>query len=188
MRNPLQDQLLKAGLAKKGKLAQVVREQTKQRHAKGAQPVDADKVDTAQLQAERVERDRQIAAERNAQARQRELQAQVRQIVEVHKLAVTGEIPYAFEDAGGIKRIHVDVVQRTLLAKGTLVIARHGDGYVLLPRVAADKVFERDPASIVLDHRTGDASGAASQDASPNSSDGDAAFYAKFEVPDDLVW
>jgi hypothetical protein len=26
MRNPLQDQLLKAGLAKKGKLAQVVRE------------------------------------------------------------------------------------------------------------------------------------------------------------------
>ena len=55
MRNPLQDQLLKAGLAKKGKLAQVVRDQTKQRHAKGAQATDADKVDTARLQAERAE-------------------------------------------------------------------------------------------------------------------------------------
>ena len=195
MRNPLQDQLLKAGLAKKGKLAQVVREQTKQRHAKGVQPADADKVDTARLHADRVERDRQIAAERNAQARQRELQAQVRQIIEVHKLPGAGEIPYAFDDAGGIKRIHVDIAQRTLLAKGALVVARDGDGYVLLPRLAADKVIERDPASVVLDHRTRDAGGVASQDASKNASQDasqkeqdDAAFYAKFEVPDDLVW
>ncbi len=192
MRNPLQDQLLKAGLAKKGKLAQVVREQTKQRHAKGAQPADADKVNTAQLHAERVERDRQIAAERNAQARQRELQAQIRQIIEVHKLASAGEIPYAFDDAGGIKRIHVDLAQRTLLAKGALVVARHGDSYVLLPRAAADKVIERDPASIVLDHRSRDAGRVAShetsQNASQNAPDDDDAFYAKFEVPDDLVW
>ncbi|MGV8942996.1 DUF2058 domain-containing protein [Thermomonas sp.] len=184
MRNPLQDQLLKAGLAKKGKLAQVVREQTKQRHAKGAQPIAVDKVDTAQLHAERVERDRQIAAERNAQARQRELQAQVRQIIGMHKLASTGEIPYAFEDAGSIRRIHVDAAQRTQLAKGALVIARHGEDYLLLPRAAADKVLERDPASIVLDHRSGDASKATSQ----SDSTDDDAYYAKFEVPDDLVW
>lgn len=184
MRNPLQDQLLKAGLAKKGKLAQVVREQTKQRHAKGAQPADADKVNTAQLHAERVERDRQIAAERNAQARLRELQAQVRQIIEMHKLAGVGEIAYAFDDAGAIKRIYIDAAQRSLLAMGALVIARHGDGYVLLPRAAADKVLERDPSSIVLDHRARDAGEAASE-CSPNDDD---AFYAKFEVPDDLVW
>ncbi len=184
MRSPLQDQLLKAGLAKKGKLAQVVREQTKQRHAKGAQPVDADKVDTAQLHAERVERDRQLAAERNAQVRQRELQAQVRQIIEVHKLDSAGEIPYAFDDAGGIKRIHVDVAQRALLAKGALVVARHGDSYVLLPRIAADKVIERDPTSVVLDHRSHDAS----QTASEKNTNDDDAYYAKFEVPDDLVW
>lgn len=184
MRNPLQDQLLKAGLAKKGKLAQVVRDQTRQRHAKGASTVDVDKVDTAQLQAERVERDRRLAAERNAQARVREAQAQVRQIIEVHRLPLAGEIPYAFEDAGCIKRIHVDAVQRTLLAKGALVIARHGDDHVLLPRAAADKVLERDPGSIVLDHRSGDAGAVASK----NEPGDDDAFYARFEVPDDLVW
>lgn len=188
MRNPLQDQLLKAGLAKKGKLAQVVREQTKQRHAKGNQTVDADKVDAARLQAERVERDRAIAAERNAQARQRELQAQVRQIIEAHKLATAGEIAYAFEDAGSIKRIHVDAAQRALLAKGALVIARDGDGYALLPRTAADKLLERDPASIVLDHRRREPADTASQaDADANANDDDA-FYAGFVVPDDLVW
>ncbi len=127
-------------------------------------------------------------SERNALARQRELQAQVRQIIEVHKLACTGEIPYAFDDADRIRRIHVDAAQRTLLAKGALVIARHGDDFVLLPRAAADKVLERDPASIVLDHRSRDAGGIASQDASNDSPDDDDAFYAKFEVPDDLVW
>lgn len=184
MRNPLQDQLLKAGLAKKGKLAQVVREQTRQRHAKGAQAVDADKVDATQLQAERVERDRQIAAERNAQARRRELQAQVRQIIDAHKLPAVGEIAYAFDDAGGIRRLHVDAVQRTLLAKGGLVIVRHDDGYALLPRAAADKVFERDPASIALDHRSTDAGDTTTQ-GEPNDDD---AFYARFEVPDDLIW
>ena len=188
MRNPLQDQLLKAGLAKKSKLAQVVREQAKQRHAKGAQPVDADKVDAVQLHAERVERDRQLSAERNALARQREVQAQVRQIIETQTLPATGEIAYAFEDAGSIRRIHVDIAQRSLLGKGALVIARCGDGYVLLPRAAADKVLERDPASIVLDHRAPDAGEIASQDASQNNADEDAAFYARFEVPDDLVW
>ncbi len=184
MRNPLQDQLLKAGLAKKGKLAQVMREQTRQRHAKGAQPADADKVDAAQLHAERVERDRRIAAERNAQARQRELQAQVRQIIEMHKVPASGEMPYAFDHAGRIIRTYVDVVQRSQLAKGVLVIARHGDDHVLLPRAAADKVLERDPASIVLDHRSRDAGGTTSQ----HDSNDDDAFYARFEVPDDLIW
>ncbi|MEO6154587.1 MAG: DUF2058 domain-containing protein [Thermomonas sp.] len=183
MRNPLQDQLLKAGLAKKGKLAQVVREQTKQRHAKGAQAVDADKVDTAQIQAERAERDRQISAERNAQAKVRETQAQVRQIIEAHKLPAAGEITYSFDDAGLIARVHVDATQRTLLAKGALTIVRHGDGYALLPRAAADKVIERDPASIVRDHRSRDAGETTSHE-NPD----DDAFYARFEVPDDLVW
>lgn len=186
MRNPLQDQLLKAGLAKKSKLAQVVREQNKQRHAKGA-PADkagADKVDAAQLQAERVERDRLIAAERNAQVKAREAQAQVRQIVDMHALPRTGEIPYAFDDAGSIKRMLVDAVQRTLLAKGALVIVRHGGDYALLPRAAADKVLERDPASIVLDHRPRDATGTASQE----DTNEDDAFYDRFKVPDDLVW
>jgi uncharacterized protein YaiL (DUF2058 family) len=183
MRNPLQDQLLKAGLAKKSKLDQVVREQNKQRHAKGASSADVDKVDTAQLQAERAERDRVLAAERNAQSRVRETHAQVRQIIDTHRLPRAGEIEYAFNDAGSIKRILVEASQRALLAKGTLVIARHGDAYALLPRAPADKVLEREPGMIVLDH------GRSTGDAAPQGDAGaDDAFYDRFQVPDDLIW
>jgi hypothetical protein len=96
----------------------------------------------------------------------------------------TGEIAYGFDDAGAIKRILVDASQRTLLAKGALVIARHGDDYALLPRAAADKVIARDPATIVLDH--GAAPGSA--DAAHGNAGDDDAFYDQFKVPDDLVW
>ena len=52
MRNPLQDQLLKAGLVKKSKAAQIVREQTRQRHGKSAPPTETPEVDARRLQAE----------------------------------------------------------------------------------------------------------------------------------------
>jgi len=179
MRNPLQDQLLKAGLVKKSKAAQIVREQTKQRHGKAPPTTEAPKVDARQLQAERAERDRALAAERNAQARVNETRAQVRQIVEGAKLKRDGEIAYAFNDDGKIKRLLVDEAQRAQLAKGTLVIVRHDQGHELIPRAAADKVYARDASMVVLDHARAAASG---------SDDADDDFYKQFEVPDDLIW
>lgn len=180
MRNLLQEQLLKAGLAKKGKIDAVAREQVKQRQGKASPPVDAGKIDARALQAERAERDRALAAERNEQAKAHELRAQVRQIVEVNAVKHSGDIAYGFEDGGAIRRILIDHSQRALLAKGTLVIVRHEDGYALLPRPAAEKVLERDASMIVVDH--GRTSG---EDASLSDED---AHYAQFKVPDDLVW
>lgn len=179
MRNPLQDQLLKAGLVKKSKAAQIVREQTKQRHGKAAPPAATEKIDTKQLQAERAERDRALAAERNAQARINETRAQVRQIVEAQKLKRDGEIAYAFNDDGKIKRLLVDEAQRAQLAKGALVIVRHDQGHELIPRPAADKVYARDAAMIVLDH---------GRDRTAGSDGSDDDYYKQFEVPDDLIW
>jgi len=179
MRNPLQEQLLKAGLVNKTKAAQVVREQTKQRHSKSPMaPVD-EHVDTQRLQAERAERDRALAAERNAQTRASEQRAQVRQIVESHKVKREGEIAYRFADGEAIKSVLVNEPLRAQLASGTLVIVRHDQGYELLPRLAADKVYARDAAMIVLDHDRPDTSHAQSDDDE---------FYKKFEVPDDLIW
>ena len=177
MRNPLQDQLLKAGLVNKNKVAQVVREQTKQRQ--GKVPVAAGQVDTQRLQAERAERDRALAAERNAQARTNEQRAQVRQIVESHKIKREGEIAYRFTDDDKISSVLVNEPLRTQLASGTLVIVRHDQGYELLPRVAADMVYARDAAMIVLDHGRAD-TGSAHND--------DDEYYRQFQVPDDLIW
>ncbi|RXR06452.1 DUF2058 domain-containing protein [Pseudoxanthomonas composti] len=190
MRNPLQEQLLKAGLVKKGKADQIARDQVKARLAKGPAkpPVDQDKVDAAKLQAERAERDRALAAERNAQAKRQELQAQIRQIVDTHKVKRGGEIEYRFNDGQRIRTVLVDAALRTQLASGALVIVRHGDGVELIPRAAAQKVYERDGACVLLDHgrKVGETSAAAADNATPASDD----FYDqdRFKVPDDLIW
>lgn len=179
MRNPLQDQLLKAGLVKKAKVDQVAREQAKQRHAKAPQPPSADKVDVQRLQAERAERDRALAAERNAQARVSERMAQVRQIVDTQKVARDGDIEYRFTDAGRIRSVWVNTTARAQLASGSLVIVRHGEGYELLARSAADKVYERDATMVVLDH---------ARSSNPPPVESDDEYYRRFQVPDDLIW
>ncbi|HUH90549.1 MAG TPA: DUF2058 domain-containing protein [Lysobacter sp.] len=179
MRNPLQDQLLKAGLVKKSKVAQVVREQTRQRHAKTPVAPTDEQLDAQRLLAERAERDRALAAERNAQARINEERAQVRQIVEAHKVKREGEIAYGFDDGGKIRNVLVNELLRTQLAKGVLVIARYGDGYELVPRAAAEKIRSRDATAIVLDHGGPEAS-------SGNAEDDE--YYRQFQVPDDLIW
>lgn len=178
MRNLLQDQLLKAGLVKKQQVDATVRAQNRQRDGKAPAPPAAEQVDAKKLLAERAERDRALAAERNAQAHAKELQAQVRQLIENHKLAIHGEIDYRFTDDGKIKSILVNDAARTQLAKGILVIARHDRSYAVLPRAAADQVRDRGGA-IVVDH------GLPAAAVRPPAEDD---YYDKFKVPDDLIW
>jgi uncharacterized protein len=180
MRNPLQEQLLKAGLVKKSKVAEVVREQNRQRHQKAPATASEAQREAQRVQAERVERDRALAAEQKARARDAEQRAQIRQIIDSQRVLATGDIDYRFEDGGRIRSVLVDATLRAQLAKGTLVIARHGEGYALLPRAAADKVAARDAAMIVVDH--------ALRSAESSKDDDDAAYYSRFKVPDDLVW
>jgi len=190
MRNPLQEQLLKAGLVKKGKADQIARDQVKARLAKGkvAKPsAEQDQVDAARLQAERAERDRALAAERNAQARRQELQAQIRQIVDTHKVKRSGEVEYRFNDGSVIRTVLVNATLRTQLASGALVIVRHGEGVELIPRAAAQKVYERDGSWVLLDH------GRLEEDATSQTAAGAAPeddFYDqdRFKIPDDLMW
>ncbi|MEO7433312.1 MAG: DUF2058 domain-containing protein [Dokdonella sp.] len=183
MRNLLQDQLLKAGLVKKAKVDQVAREQTRQRQGKAPVVADEGRMDAQRAQAERVERDRALAAAHNAQLRAAELRAQVRQIVDAQKVRREGEIAYRFTDGERIASVLVNESMRAQLASGLLVIARRDDGYELLPRSAAEKVYARDASAIVLDH----AGARHSAEAIPPANEDDA-YYSQFKVPDDLVW
>jgi uncharacterized protein YaiL (DUF2058 family) len=180
--NPLQEQLLKAGLVKKSKVAEVAREQHKARHAKGQGEPSEIQLEAERARAEKAERDRALAAERKAQARIAELRAQARQIIEDKKVPRAGEIEYRFTAGGAIRTLLVNESLRKLLGSGALVIAQLGDRYELLPRVAGDKVRERDASMIVLDH------GQASDAERAASTSEDDAYYAQFQVPDDLVW
>lgn len=180
--NPLQEQLLKAGLVKKSKVAEVAREQNKARHAKGPSGPSDVQVEAERARAEKAERDRALEAERKAQARTAELRAQARQIVEDRKIPRTGEGEYRFTADGAIHTLLINDDLRRKLSTGELVIARMDERYELLPRAAAGKVRERDASMIVLDH--GQEAGA---EPSATTSEDDA-YYAQFKVPDDLIW
>ncbi|NII09855.1 DUF2058 domain-containing protein [Oleiagrimonas sp. C23AA] len=179
MRNALQDQLLKQGLAKKSKVNEVVREKNRQRKQKGKQAdAPASDVDGARLQAERAERDRALAAEHKAKAQAREAHAQAVHIINTHQIPLDGEEPYRFTDGSVIRDVRITADLRGQLARGALVICRHGEGYALLPRASADKVREREATLIVVDHGDADAK---------RSEDDD--YYDQFPpVPDDLMW
>jgi uncharacterized protein len=180
--NPLQEQLLKAGLVKKSKVAAVAREQNKAWHANGTLQPSEVQLEAERARAEKIERDRALAVERKAQARAAELRAQARQIIQDRKVPRSGDSEYRFTADGAIRTLLLNEELRKKLASGVLVIARLDERYELLPRAAAEKVRERDAGMIVLDH----GQGAATEPCTATSEDD--AYYAKFQVPDDLVW
>jgi uncharacterized protein YaiL (DUF2058 family) len=180
--NPLQEQLLKAGLVKKSKVAEAAREQHKARHGKGPAAPSEIQLEAERARADKAERDRALAAERKAQARSAELRALARQIIEDRKVPRAGDSEYRFSADGAIRTVLVDDDLRRKLSAGALVIVRVDERYELLPRAAADKVRERDASMIVLDH------GQDADTASAATTSEDDAYYAQFQVPDDLVW
>jgi len=180
--NPLQEQLLKAGLVKKSRVAEAAREQHKARHGKGqARPSDI-ALEAERARIDKVERDRALQRERKSQARLAELRAQARQIINDKQVPGAGDSEYRFDADGTIRSLLVNDDQRRQLSSGALVIVRLGERYALLPRPAGDKVRERDADMIVLDH------GIAGDAGQPAATSEDDAYYAQFQVPDDLVW
>ena len=178
--NPLQEQLLKAGLVKKSKVSAVAREQHLARHARAASEPNGIGIEAQRAREEKAARDRALEAERRQQARIRELRAQARQIIADKRVPHGGEIDYRFTAGGAIRTLPVSEELRRKLADGVLVIVDGGQGFALLPRAAAEQVRARDAGMIVVDH------GAEEAAASDAGEDDD--YYAQFKVPDDLVW
>jgi uncharacterized protein len=181
-RNPLQEQLLKAGLVKKNAVDQVARQQQKARAGKAA-PMATAHVDAERLRAERAERDRALEAERKAAREAAEREARVRQIIEAHRVEAGDEGDYRYQDGGLIRSLRIGERQRGQLARGTLALARLGDSAALVDRETAVRLRELAPAVLLVDN----AGTSAAPKAEPDP-DSDEAFYARFEVPDDLVW
>src|SRR5690606_6394297 len=114
--NPLQEQLLKAGLVQKSKVAEIAREQNRARH--GRQPAAPNEAALAAERArgERVGRDRALAAARRADRVATERRAQARQIIKAKKLPRSGDGEYRFADDGAIRTLLVDDALRRQVA------------------------------------------------------------------------
>lgn len=174
----LQEQMLKAGLVTSKKMAKVQRTAKKSRvQAREArEAVEENK--KAQL-----ERDKALNEQQKQAALSKEYKAQVKQLIEMNRIVLAkGDIGFNFTDGNLIKKILVDNATQTQLINGRLAIARlvvenrEECEYAIIPASVADKIAQRDAASIVLHS-------ALSQEEQDEDDP-----YADFKVPDDLMW
>ena len=185
----LQEQLLKAGLVDQNKLKQAEKEKRKRNNqarkttgkSAAAKP-DPKKAAAAKRQAERVARDRAIEEKRKQAVEQKEIAAQVRQLIETNLIErKQGDIPFSFVYRKKIKKMYIGETEKNALTSGRLaivtrVIQHEGRRFELVPMEVARKIAERDPESVIelkLD-----------EESEVDEDDP----YADYKIPDDLTW
>lgn len=171
----LKDQLLKAGLAdsKRARQADHARRQAAKGRTDGETAAEAvQKAREAQLEKDRgANRLRLLAQEQKA------IVAQIRQLIEAHRIERKGgELSYQFTDERKVKKLLVSEPQQYQLIHGQIAIARLDDRYELIPAAIAEKIRQRDAATIVL-LNTRQVTQVADDDP-----------YADYQIPDDLMW
>lgn len=138
----------------------------------------------AQLNAEKAERDRELARIVNEKAAAKALRAEIKQIAQRNdqraKTASDDDVPYNFLHGKKVKRIWVTPEQRAELSSGSLVIINDDGRYHLLSAAVAEQIRARDSKRIIAAHDQ-----SAAQPVEPGSDD---EYYARFQVPDDLDW
>lgn len=185
----LQEQLLKAGLTNKKKANQV--RQQKHKQAKAQKNHNVVETNEAKLAAEELvdtkkAKDRELNQKTKQQAEIKAQVAQIKQLIESNKQLKTGgsrrdeEVVCNFTDGTLIKRMYVSQSTQKQITQGKLAVVKLNDGYELVPMPVANKIAERDAASVV--YRVDNIS-----EADQKSSENDD-WYAEYDIPDDLNW
>lgn len=168
----LQEQMLKAGLVNEKKLKKAKKGSKKSR-------VQAREVKAAVEENKRLQqqRDKELSTQQKEQRLSKEVQAQIKQLIEMNKIDLAdGDIKYNFTDGTLVKSLYTPALTRDQLVKGILAIARYEESYVVIPSSVANKIAQRDEQVIIAQNET--ESDAVDED-DP---------YADFVVPDDLMW
>ena len=178
----LQEQLLKSGLVSNAKAKSIKTEKhkqaQKQRHH-NIDVVDETKQLAEQAHAEKVERDRLLNQQRQEQIKQKELHAQIKQLIEQHRVPIDAkeaEIAYHFTDDTKVKKLYVTQLLRDKLSAGKLAIVKYDATYALVAHDVAQKIKERDASQVLV----------CNEEKTDIHQEDDP--YAAFEIPDDLMW
>jgi len=172
----LQEQLLKAGLANKKQAVRAKKAKNNKEKLKRAGKDVSDEVAQAVQQADlkKATKDRELNEEKNKQAQQAAIQAQIVQLIEMNAVGEGGDIEFNFPEGKIIKTINVTSEQRTALLNGALAIVRLRGKATLVPRKTAEKITQRDDSIVLL----------CNTDTGDHTDDE----YAEFKVPDYLMW
>jgi uncharacterized protein YaiL (DUF2058 family) len=175
----LQDQLLKAGIVDKKKAKDIKKEQRKQakQQPKGSVQVDEAKEAAKRTLAEKVERDRQVNKQLQAEAEKKAIHAQIIQLVSLNRIdRRQGDVAYQFTDQKKIKKIYLTAALQEQLVKGKIAIVKLAEQFDLVPAPVAEKIRQRDESIVVLQN---------SNDSAEIDEDDP---YADYQIPDDLMW
>jgi uncharacterized protein YaiL (DUF2058 family) len=172
----LREQLLAAGLGTKKQAKQAEREQ--HQRAKNKAAVDAErKRREEEARAAKLARDQELNRRRQENAAARERWAQIKQLVEQHRIPkIESDEYFNFIDRGKVRRYPVDASLRERIVRGDLVLVRCEGKYDAVPPDIAERIREREPRAVI--------SLADTNDKPVDENDP----YKDFVVPDDLVW
>jgi uncharacterized protein YaiL (DUF2058 family) len=176
MKNALQEQLLKAGLAREEQLQSREKKSKVKRKPKPAHQASRPAPDLAAAYAARQ---RAEQAEKQEQERLAALKKANRQAVE--KLIrdhlqndETAEEKYQFLAGDNVKHLYVTPAQRQALINGELAITFLAGKRCLIPAEIAHRIQELQPDKLIVLH---------DEDRDQTEDE-----YADFSVPDDLIW
>ncbi len=188
MGNSFQDQLLKLGLVDKKKVREVNNEKHKDKKSKGKKGgsqlslAEENALLVKKAAEKKKAKDLQLNRQRDAKLQKRAKMAQIKQLIEQHKIVRDDSgNPYRFNVCGKIHRIFVDSKTADQLGSGVL-------GIVEMVGVAGQ--FEVIPKDIVEKIRTINAkifTSLVTTSQESSAKDGDDP-YADYVVPDDLMW
>ena len=173
----LRDQLLKSGLVTEKQVKKVQKEQVKATKANAHRPAPPT-VETAPRHQEKVERDRLLNQQRQAELARRELEAQIRDLITTRRITPEeGDTPFNFTDGGKIKKLYLTATLRDQLVRGVIGIVRFEGAHAFVPRETIEKVRQRDEGATILLNALKDEPSEIVDDP-----------YAQYQVPDDLIW
>ena len=175
--NSLQDQLLKAGLVDKSKANEAKKEHRKKARRQRQGEVKQGTSSLSQAQSEKRAQDRSLNEKRNEARKQREIAAQVKQLVDNNRHPRNSEeddTPFYFDNKGKIKKMYVSAQTHKLITDKRLMVVNCNGEFELVPTEIAEKIRQRNP-SLVIDL----------PDEQPVDEDDP---YAEYQIPDDLVW
>jgi len=180
MGNALQDQLLNMGLVDKKKAAQVKKDKYKKNKKKQKSnqvELDENKLLAQQAIEEKKQRDRELNLEREKAAQEKAIQAQIKQLIDLNKLAKnSGQINFNFQDGTKVKNLLVSDEIHKHITEGRLAIVRTESFYEIVPKAVAEKISQRDESVIIVLNQE--------QESEEEVDD----FYSDYEIPDDLMW
>lgn len=178
----LREQLLAAGLGSKKQLRQADQQQKQQQHQQAKNRVAREEQEKraaearAQAQAAKAARDAELNRKRQENAERKEKWAQIKQLIEQHRLPKPDSEEYFnFIDRGKVRRITADNALREKLVSGVVVIARCEGRYDIVLAEIGERIRERDERAVVKLN-------------AEESRPGDDDPYKEYVVPDDLMW